>query len=173
MTFIDILILVFLCAGGLLGGTRGLISEITSILSWLLSFLCAKGFYEPFAPFLRDVIEMETFRFAASFVIIFSGVWLILAMTRSVLTSVLNRLGLGGANRLLGVFFGAGKALVLLLILTFIAGLLGLTQAEVWKQSSLTPHIEDLLNQVHPTVTQLFQEHLSLGREQHIELSTI
>ncbi|WP_220577511.1 CvpA family protein [Bacteroides fragilis] len=114
MTTIDIIILIALGAGVIIGFMKGFIRQLTSILGLIVGLLAAKALYTSLAVKLcPTVTDSMTVAQILAFVIIWIAVPLIFTLVASVLTKAMEAVSLGWLNRLLGAGLGALKYLLL------------------------------------------------------------
>jgi len=114
MTTIDIIILIALGAGVIIGFMKGFIRQLASILGLIVGLLAAKALYTSLAVKLcPTVTDSMTMAQILAFVIIWIAVPLIFTLVASVLTKAMEAVSLGWLNRLLGAGLGALKYLLL------------------------------------------------------------
>ena len=114
MTTIDIIILIALGAGVIVGFMKGFIRQLASILGLIVGLLAAKALYTSLAVKLcPTVTDSMTVAQILAFVIIWIAVPLIFTLVASVLTKAMEAVSLGWLNRLLGAGLGALKYLLL------------------------------------------------------------
>ena len=114
MTIIDIIILIALGAGVIIGFLKGFIRQLASILGLIVGLLAAKALYTSLAVKLcPTVTDSMTVAQILAFVIIWIAVPLIFTLVASVLTKAMEAVSLGWLNRLLGAGLGALKYLLL------------------------------------------------------------
>ena len=114
MTTIDIIILIALGAGVIVGFMKGFIRQLASILGLIVGLLAAKALYTSLAVKLcPTVTDSMTVAQILAFVIIWIAVPLIFTLVASVLTKALEAVSLGWLNRMLGAGLGALKYLLL------------------------------------------------------------
>jgi membrane protein required for colicin V production len=113
MTTLDILVLLLLGGGAILGGMRGFVSEVLSLFAWGFAIFALKMLHTPATGMLTPLIGSRGGAAVVAFVAIFGIVFFggrIVADTigRRTRSSVL-----GPVDRLLGVGFGALKGLLI------------------------------------------------------------
>lgn len=114
MTTIDIIILIALGAGVIIGFMKGFIRQLASILGLIVGLLAAKALYTSLAVKLcPTVTDSMTVAQILAFVIIWIAVPLIFTLVASVLTKAMEAVSLGWLNRLLGAGLGALKYFLL------------------------------------------------------------
>ena len=114
MTIIDILILIIIGAGAVVGFTKGFIRQLASILGLIVGLLAAKALYMSLAAKLCPAVtESMTVAQVLAFVMIWIAVPLIFTLVALVLTKAMNAVSLGGVNRWFGSGLGALKFMLL------------------------------------------------------------
>lgn len=117
LTALDIVVLVLVGGGAVLGFSRGLVQEVTSLLAWLLAILAVRFFHAPLTGLLDDYVGAPGGAAMLAFVLLFGGVFL-LAKWGSRAMGQRSRASLvGGFDRGLGAGFGAVKGLALATVL--------------------------------------------------------
>lgn len=110
MTAIDIIILVILAAGALMGFRKGFIKQLASLLGLVVGLLAARALYGQLAEKLcPTVTESLGVAQMLAFALIWLAVPLIFALVASLLTRAMEAISLGGVNRLLGLVLGTAK----------------------------------------------------------------
>ncbi|MBB5706641.1 CvpA family protein [Sphingopyxis panaciterrulae] len=124
LTALDIVVLVLVGGGAVLGFSRGLVQEVTSLLAWLLAILAVRFLHAPLTGLLDDYVGAPGGAAMLAFVLLFGGVF-VLAKWGSRAMGQRSRASLvGGFDRGLGAGFGAVKGLALATVLFMGATLL-------------------------------------------------
>lgn len=114
MTTIDIIILIAIGAGTILGFMKGFVRQLASILGLVVGLIAAKALYASLAGKLCPVVtDSMTVAQILSFIVIWIAVPLIFTVVASLLTKAMEVISLGWLNRLLGAGLGALKFLLL------------------------------------------------------------
>jgi membrane protein required for colicin V production len=137
----DILIIVILGYSLVRGLFRGLVKEASSIIGVLGGFYAAYTYYKVLAGLLAGLIHDTSYLNILSFLIIFSGVLIIVGVLGVIIKYVLNISFLGWADRIGGVVFGVLKGILIVSIL-FITLTAFLPKGTAFiKNSELAPHV--------------------------------
>lgn len=139
MTVFDHVFLVALLLSVLLGLWRGLITEIFTLLGWIVALIVARQFAPACVPLLEGLIQTEWLRWPAAFVAIFIVVLLLLAVLRFILRSLLSITGLSLFDRLAGAGFGVLRGLVLAVLVVAGAGLTEWPKTQWWRDATFAP----------------------------------
>lgn len=150
MTVFDYIAIAIIAGSVLMALMRGLIAEVLSLGSWLIAFWCAKQFSPLAMAFLPAGLQSEGLRMVAGFVLVFFLVWLATALLRVTLTGLIDSIGLGAVNRLLGGMFGLARGLVLVTALVLLGGLSNLPQKPMWRNAVLAAPFESLALSLRP-----------------------
>ncbi|AAQ60187.1 CvpA family protein [Chromobacterium violaceum] len=150
MTVFDYIAIAIIAGSVLMALMRGLIAEVLSLGSWLIAFWCAKQFSPLVTDFLPSSLQSEGLRMVAGFVLVFFLVWLATALLRVTLTGLVDSIGLGAINRLLGGVFGLARGMVLVTALVLLGGLSSLPQKPMWRNAVLAAPFESLALSLRP-----------------------
>lgn len=145
MTGFDYAFLGIAALSCLLGIWRGLLSEIFSLLGWLVALAAAWYGATMVAGFLHSQIGSESMRWLAAFALIFVIMLILLALIRTLLKGLLEAVGLSAVDRLLGGCFGLLRAVILATLLVLGAGLTSLPKEEWWHESAFAPPLETVV----------------------------
>jgi len=157
MIWVDYVIIGIIALSAIIGLARGLIREVIALAVWIMAALVAWMFYVPVADQLTPWIETPSVRLAAAVLILVFGVLIVGAIVAHVLSVLVDKTGLTGTDRLLGVVFGAGRGAVLVALLVSLAQLTPMAEDPWWSQSRLLPKFQLLadlmLDMIPPDVT--------------------
>jgi len=145
VTGFDYAFLTIAALSGLLGVWRGLLSEVFSLLGWLVALAAAWYCATPLAVLLHAQIANESMRWLAAFALVFLSVLIVLALLRRVLKGLLDAVGLSAIDRLLGACFGLLRALILAALIVLGAGLTSLPKENWWRESVFAPPLETVV----------------------------
>lgn len=110
MNTLDIIILIVIGAGTVLGFTKGFLKQLVSLTGLVAGLLAARALYVPLAEKLCPAVtESMSVAQAISFVAIWIAVPLGFSFIASLLTRTLEAVSLGWINHLLGAVLGALK----------------------------------------------------------------
>jgi membrane protein required for colicin V production len=150
MTIFDYLVLFVLLCSIIISTLRGLVKEILSLLSWIISFVVANAWGEPLSILLPDLVPGNTLRLIVAFIALFIGTRLLMALLMMAVDAVIKASGLTLADRGLGGLFGLGRGLVLVLAVVLVCGMTALPQQPFWQDALLSPLAETAARTVKP-----------------------
>lgn len=144
MIWVDYVIIGIIVLSATISIVRGFIKEVLSLASWALSFWVALSFSPHLATLLTDYIATPSIRLFTAFFTLFLITLILGALVNHVISTVVEKTGLSGTDRALGVIFGLlrGGAIVVLLVL--LAGATPMPNDSWWQNSLLLEHFEKL-----------------------------
>jgi membrane protein required for colicin V production len=158
MIWVDYVIIGIIALSAIIGLARGLIREVLALGVWIAALLAAWFLYRPVAEQLAPWLETPSLRMGAAVVLIVLAVLIAGAIVGWILSVLVDKTGLTGTDRLLGMIFGAGRGAVVVALLVFLASLTPVIQDPWWTQSELLPKFQLLadamLDLIPPEVTQ-------------------
>jgi membrane protein required for colicin V production len=158
LIWVDFVIIGIIALSAIIGLARGLIREVLALGVWIAALLAAWFFYRPVAVQLEPWLDTPSLQMGAAVVIIVLAVLIAGAILGWILSTLVEKTGLTGTDRLLGLVFGAGRGAVVVALLVFLASLTPIIEDPWWSQSELLPKFQLLadlmLDLVPPEVTQ-------------------
>lgn len=150
MSVFDIVVLVIIGAMMVVSMSRGLIAEVTSMVTWVVAFLAAKVFAQPLSDIVFTTMQPRSMAVALTFGLIFLALYIVQKLVRNALTAAIKAIGLGGVNRILGACFGLIKGVMLVTFVVLICAFTDLPKQPEWQASVLAPVFEQLALSVVP-----------------------
>lgn len=150
MTAFDYAVLVVTGTSMLLGLWRGVISELLALGGWVLAFVAARAGADDGAVLLVTVIADPALRLAAAMIVIFVVVLLIVAVIRYLVRKMVQAVGLGFLDRLMGAVFGVLRGVLVVLVAVMLGGLTALPKQDWWRSAILAPSLETAVVAVKP-----------------------
>ena len=150
MTIFDMSALAVILICVLVSMMRGAVAEITSLASWVVSFMAARLFAEAFADAFLTSLQPRAVSVAAGFILVFAAAWLVQYLLRSLLSSALAAMGLGSLNRMLGGVFGAVKGILIMTLVVLVCSFTDLPKTQDWRESVSAIYFETLASVAVP-----------------------
>jgi membrane protein required for colicin V production len=144
MTGFDYLVIAIIAISVLVSIVRGAARELISIASWAVSGYLALRFAPAVAALLPSGLSSPTVRLVIGFVVIMVVGLLLFGLVALALSSLLKRSGLSATDRLLGAVVGFVRAVVILVVLTLLAGLTPLPREATWRNAMSSKPLESL-----------------------------
>jgi membrane protein required for colicin V production len=148
MVWVDFVIVGIIALSALIGFTRGLVREVLSFAIWLGAVFVAWIFYEELSAYLTDWIANPSIRLGAAFLILVFVVLILGAIFGHLLSILVEKTGLTGTDRLLGVVFGGARGAILVAMLVFLGALTPLPEDDWWKNSILIGRFQVLAERI-------------------------
>ncbi|PLR34433.1 colicin V production protein [Chimaeribacter coloradensis] len=145
MVWIDFVIIAIIGFSALVSLIRGFVREALSLVTWGCAFFVASHYY-PYLAIYFTRFQEELVRNGIAIGILFIATLLVGAVVNYVIGSLVERTGLSGTDRVLGVCFGALRGvLIVAAILFFLDTFTGFSQSADWKQSQLIPQFSYII----------------------------
>ncbi len=148
MIWVDYVIIGILALSAVIGLARGLIREVLSLVIWVVALGAAWTFHKPLAEQLTPWLTTPSVRVGVAFVGLVFLVLILGAIFGQLLTTLIDKTGLTGTDRLLGVVFGAARGALLVAILVYLAALTPMPEDPWWKESQLIGHFQTLADRI-------------------------
>ncbi len=142
MTVVDIIVIFVIVLSALFSLMRGFVKEAISLATWVVAIWVAATFAPKLSAMLT-AFESEAVRQAVSFGILFVLTLMAGALVNFMISQVVKKTGLSGADRLFGVAFGVIRGGLIIVVFVVIGGMTPLPDAQWWQDSNLLKWFED------------------------------
>lgn len=163
MQWVDYAIIAVVGISVLVGLFRGFVREAISVLGWLVAFWVALTFMDVATEYLEPYIEATSLRRAAGFGVLFLAVLVITALTNALAGLLIDKTGLGGTDRGLGMVFGAARGVLVVAGLVLLAGVTAMPQDRWWRESVLIEHFEVLALEIRELLPSDISSHFDFA----------
>lgn len=160
LNWVDYTIIAVLLLSVLISLARGFIREALSLAAWIIAFWVALTFSKNFSVYLTPYLHNPTTSYVTAFIILFIACLLLVASINFVITTMMDKTGISGTDRLLGVVFGFVRGLLFIAILMLAARMTPFPQNNVWKESQLIPRFAPIENCLVQYIPKNIQEEL-------------
>jgi len=161
--WIDWLVVLILLASVAISIARGFIRETLSLAVWILATLNAYLLGDEMATMLAGFISKPSLRITVGMALLFVMTLMVGALLNHVLSEMVKNSGLTAADRILGIFFGLARGVIIIMMLVLFVPA-NIKQANSWQQSLLLPRfqvweaasretVQDMGAYIHRTLT--------------------
>jgi membrane protein required for colicin V production len=143
MIWIDYVILGVIGLSTIISLVRGFVREALSLVVWVFAFWVAWTFFRELAGHL-GVFSVPSVRLGVAFAILFISTLIVGALVNYLIGQLVDKTGLSGTDRLIGMLFGAARGALLIGVLVLLAGLTPFPEDPWWQESRLLGHFQEL-----------------------------
>ncbi|MFQ1012361.1 CvpA family protein [Gilliamella apicola] len=145
MNWVDITIIGIIAFSASVSIIRGFVREALSLVSWVLAFSIAGHFYTYITQYLT-YFENEMIRIAIAITILFFATLLVCSIVSYVIGQLVQKTGLSGTDRVLGICFGVLRGILVVAALLFLVDTFtSLSKSPYWTESQLIPHFHFII----------------------------
>lgn len=144
MNWVDFVILAIIGVSVLISLLRGFTREALSLAGWILAAWVAMTFSGKLASLLTGFISLPSARLAVAFAALFLVTLLLAGLVNYLATQIIQRTGLSGTDRMVGIFFGTARGILIVAVLVLLGGLTPLPQDPWWHESGLMHYFQNI-----------------------------
>lgn len=137
MIGVDYAILGILLISSFISLIRGFVKEALSLVGWVLAFWVSLGYAVPLSRLIGSRLDDPTLRLIIAFAALFILTLIVSSVINFFASRLVQRTGLTGTDRFLGVVFGFLRGALLVSVLVLLAGLTTLPREPWWNDSFL------------------------------------
>ena len=149
--WMDWLIVAILLASVALSISRGFVRETLSLAVWILATLNAYLLGDEMASLMTDMISRPMLRTTIGMATLFLLTLVVGALLNHLLSEMVKSSSLTAADRILGVFFGLARGVIIVMMLVLFVPEV-VKKAEGWQQSRLLPRFEAWEHETHEAI---------------------
>lgn len=139
MNWLDIAILSVIGLSALISLVRGFTKESLSLIIWICAFVVANHYYDKLAVHFTSFNDAIV-RNGAAIATLFVATLIVGAIVNYVVGQLVQKTGLSGTDRVLGIVFGALRGVLIVAAVLFVMSAFTASQeTEWWKNSQLVP----------------------------------
>ena len=142
MAIIDYVILSIVVVSTLISLVRGFVKESLSLLTWIAAFAIAIGFAQTASALVPKAVDIQSARVALAFMVLFVLVLIIGGIINWIISTLVNKTGLTGTDRSVGMIFGLVRGVFIVAILILLAHLTAMPNESWWRASTLIPQFQ-------------------------------
>ncbi|MFK8030797.1 MAG: CvpA family protein [Gammaproteobacteria bacterium] len=160
MITIDYLIVAILLLSMIVGFFRGFFPELVSIVTWIVAIFAAMNFSGLVEPYLQGKLGSVVVELWAARLIMFVTVLVLGGLLGQLISLLIDKSGLSGTDRMLGLVFGVARGAVILGVMLILGQLLGFQREPWWPQSKFIPTVERVGNALRVMAPDSVNEYL-------------
>jgi len=142
MTVVDVVVIFVIFLSALFSLLRGFVKEAISLATWIIAIWLAATFAPQLADALPSNIESEAARQAIGFGVLFVLTLMVGTLVNMLVSQVVKKTGLSGADRIFGVVFGVLRGGLIIIVFVIIGGMTPLPETDWWQSSALLQWFE-------------------------------
>ena len=140
--WVDAVVIAALVLSFGLGIVRGIVREVLSLSSWIVSIWLAYLYGDNLAIMIVPWIESERLSELIGYVLVFVAVLVLLSMVGALLFKIFRSAEHSGTDRFLGGLFGCLRGVVIVTVLLFMAEWTPATGQAWFRESQIVPYFE-------------------------------
>ncbi|GAA0519546.1 colicin V production protein [Tatumella terrea] len=145
MNWIDYVIIGIIGFSAFVSLIRGFVREALSLVTWGCAFFVASHYFSYLAVWFTG-FEEPLVRNGVAIAVLFIATLIVGAIVNYVIGTLVEKTGLSGTDRVLGVCFGALRGvLIVSAILFFLDTFTGFSKSTDWTQSQLIPQFSGII----------------------------
>lgn len=154
MSWVDYLLIAIVALSAVISLLRGFVREALALVGWVAAVWLVLSFTQPVAALFAGHVEVPSVRMGIAALLIFVGTLIVAAIVVYLVGLLVDKTGLSGTDRMLGVVFGAARGVIIAAILVLLAGLTPLPRDPWWHQSVLLPRFQQVAEQLRTLLPQ-------------------
>ena len=162
-TWVDFALVGVVALSALISVMRGFIREALALLGWVAAVWIAFTFTDSVAPLFQQHVSLPSLRMGLAFVVLFVGTLVLSALLVYLVGLLVDKTGLSGTDRMLGVVFGAARGFIIAAILVLLAGLTPMPRDPWWRASVLLPHFQGVAEQMRRLLPEEVARHVDFS----------
>lgn len=156
LSWIDYVIIAVIAFSIFISLVRGFVRETLSLVTWIAAFLIAFNFGNEIGDLFKNQIASQTARLAIGSGVLFIGTLIVGAIVNYLISSLVEKTGLTGTDRVLGLLLGGARGVLIVAVLILLASYTGIPNDNAWKTSLLVPHFDACAKWIQGFIPQAF-----------------
>ena len=144
LIWIDYIIIGIIVLSSLISLVRGFMREALSLAAWILAFWISWTFFRELAIYFEQWISVPSMRLGVAFLLLLVVTLILGGLVNYLVGQLVEKTGLTGTDRMIGVFFGIARGSLLVGITVLLAGLTAIPSDPWWHESVLIGYFQDL-----------------------------
>ncbi len=163
MTWVDWVLVVVVTLSAVVSLLRGFVREALALLGWVAAVWLGLTFTEPVAALFAGHVAVPSLRMGLAFLLVFVGTLVVSGIVVYLVGLLVDKTGLTGTDRMLGVVFGAARGVIIAAILVLLAGLTPLPRDPWWRASLLLPRFQAMAEHMRALLPEEIASHVDFS----------
>jgi membrane protein required for colicin V production len=146
--WVDYVLIAIVALSAVISLLRGFIREALALVGWVAAVWLVLTFTQPVAAMFAQHVEVPSLRMGIAALCIFVATLIVAAIVVYLVGLLVDKTGLSGTDRMLGVVFGAARGVIIAAIVVLLAGLTPLPRDPWWRDSLLLPRFQQVAEQM-------------------------
>lgn len=156
LSWVDYVIIGLIALSVFISLVRGFVREVLSLVTWVAAFLIAFNFGSSVGDLFSSHISSQTTRLIVGGSVLFITILIMGAIVNYILSTLVEKTGLTGTDRTLGIVLGGARGVLIVSILILLASYTAIPKDPAWQSSLLVPHFEVCSKWIQSFVPQAF-----------------
>jgi len=161
--WIDFILIGVIVLSALISLLRGFIREALALAGWVAAVWLGLTFVEPVAALFEEEVSVPSLRLGLAFLLLFVGALIASGILAWVVGLLVDKTGLTGTDRMLGMVFGVARGVIVAALLVLLAGLTPLPRDPWWRDSLLLPHFQQVAEQMRALLPKDIAQYLDFS----------
>jgi membrane protein required for colicin V production len=144
LTVFDYAVLAIIGLSAFIGLVRGAVREVLAVAGWVLAFWVATSYALTAVRYAPLALSNPSLRLAAAFIVLFLITLIVVGFAGKLFTTLIQKVGLGPFDRLLGLVVGVARGVLIVLVLVIIGGLTALPRQSEWRNAMSSGWFESM-----------------------------
>lgn len=149
LNWADYTIIAILVLSVFVSLVRGFVREVLSLITWIAAFWVAFTFYTELSGLLVNDVHSNSLRTIIACATLFIATLLLGALINYLIGQLVDKTGLSGTDRVMGIVFGFARGVLLVTVLLMLATLTPMPDDVWWKESVLIPQFKPIVAMLH------------------------
>ena len=148
MIWVDFTIMGIILVSSVVSLFRGFVREAFSLIAWMVALWVGWTFRLPMAGLLEGMVSVPSIRLLLAFCLLVVMTLLVGALVNYMVVKLVQKTGLSGMDRVLGLVFGLARGVVMVSVLVVIGKNTVVVNDPWWQQSQLIPHLNTIADRL-------------------------
>lgn len=158
LTVVDWIFVVIVVVSASISLRRGFVKEALSLGSLVVALLIARIFGGQVSTLLEGLISVPSVRLMVAYAGLFIATLAVGSMISHLISHVVAATGLSGTDRLLGMIFGLGRGLVIIVVIVALLARAPVADDDWYKKSVFVPYLSTTASKVQEWIFRNFEK---------------